>query len=313
MEKLAEYKNGNHVTTLYEDGTKTWKTINPDDTSFTFDFAENIDIKITDKCSRGCAFCFEGSSRDGISGDIMHEHFFDTLHPGQEVALGGGNVLEHEDFVPLLKKLSADKVVCNATFNVIHFLKNMKLISRLNSEGLLHGIGISIPNLKKSESDVICDYLVRNRDYVVHTIAGITTMDTYRLLSGKGLKVLVLGYKSLKRGKTYSEMHSISVDKNIVELSKSVKKMIDEGWYEVMSFDNLALRQLGIKDKVNSNEWDKRYMGEDGTSTFFIDAVRQEFAKMSTMPQKLRMKIEDSMSVDDMFKEIKEGHHGRIS
>ena len=39
----------------------------------------------------GCPFCHEGSTTDGKFGDIMNEKFIDTLHPYQEVALGGGD------------------------------------------------------------------------------------------------------------------------------------------------------------------------------------------------------------------------------
>ena len=38
-------------------------------------------------------------------GDILNYKFMETLHKYQEVALGGGNVLEHPDLIPFLEKL----------------------------------------------------------------------------------------------------------------------------------------------------------------------------------------------------------------
>lgn len=75
-------------------------------------FASNMDIKICNRCDMGCKFCHEGSTPDGKLGDILNEKFVDTLHPYQEVALGGGNVLEHPDLIPFLQKLKERKSYC---------------------------------------------------------------------------------------------------------------------------------------------------------------------------------------------------------
>ena len=51
MELLGAYRNGNYRTLIMDDGTKIRRT-NDDD--FIPDFAENIDIKITNKCNMNC-------------------------------------------------------------------------------------------------------------------------------------------------------------------------------------------------------------------------------------------------------------------
>ncbi len=102
MELLEKYRNGNYITTILSDGTRIRET---EDDEFIPTFAENMDIKICNCCDMNCKFCHEGSTPDGRLGDIMNEKFVDTLHPYQEVALGGGNVLEHPDLIPFLKKL----------------------------------------------------------------------------------------------------------------------------------------------------------------------------------------------------------------
>lgn len=55
---IAKYDNGNHRVTLFSDGTKIKETINPDDDHFTYEFPESFDLKITDYCDAGCAYCF---------------------------------------------------------------------------------------------------------------------------------------------------------------------------------------------------------------------------------------------------------------
>ena len=50
----------------------------------------------------------------------------------------------------------------------------------------------------------------------------------------------------------------------------------------IVSFDNLALGQLGIQEIVSPEVWKKHYMGDDGTHTMYIDAVTGTFAATST-------------------------------
>ena len=90
MELLGRYKNGNFFTTILSDGTKIRET---EDDEFVPAFAENMDIKICNFCDMGCPFCHEGSTTDGKFGDILNEKFINTLHPYQEVALGGGDAM----------------------------------------------------------------------------------------------------------------------------------------------------------------------------------------------------------------------------
>ena len=108
MGLLGIYKNGNTINKIFSDGTRICET---NDDEFKFDFARNMDIKITNSCSMGCKFCHEGSTPDGKHGNILNEKFIETLHPYQECAIGGGNILEHPDLIPFLEKLKNLKVI----------------------------------------------------------------------------------------------------------------------------------------------------------------------------------------------------------
>ena len=60
--------------------------------------------------------------------------------------------------------------------------------------------------------------------------------------------------------------------------------MIKEGWFKVISFDNLSINQLNVKSLMNPKQWETFYMGDDGidgsltSSSMFIDAVEGTFA-----------------------------------
>ena len=93
---LGMYKNGNYTVTLMENGTKIRAS---KDDEFIPAFAENCDVKITDRCDGGCEFCYEGCTKNGKHGDILNAKFIDTLHPYTELAIHG-NDLSHPDSIP---------------------------------------------------------------------------------------------------------------------------------------------------------------------------------------------------------------------
>ena len=72
--------------------------------------------------------------------------------------------------------------------------------------------------------------------------------------------------------------------------------------FKVVSFDNLAIKQLDVKNILTDNEWQEFYQGDDGTMTMYVDGVKQQFAMTSTSPT--RYDLLDN--IDDMFKIVKE-------
>ena len=111
MNIIGRYKNGNYITTLFADGTKVREN-NLD--NLTPAFAENCDVKITDKCDGGCEFCYEGCTPFGKHGDILSYKFLDTLHPYTELAING-NDLSHPDLIPFLGMLKNKKIIVHST------------------------------------------------------------------------------------------------------------------------------------------------------------------------------------------------------
>ncbi len=293
MELLGIYKNGNFVTKIFSDGTKIRQT---EDEDFKADFAENMDIKICNYCDIGCSFCHEGSTTDGKFGDILNEKFIDTLHSYQEVALGGGDATSHPDLIPFLLRLKEKKVIVNMTVNQIHFERKQELIKKLVDEKLIYGIGVSLVNPTEQFTELIKQY----PNAVLHVINGVLTPFDIEVLAGRDLKMLILGYKELRRGNDwFAEDHENIIEKQIW-LKENLQSIIEK--FKVVSFDNLAIEQLDVKRLMNKEEWDEFYMGDDGTMTFYIDMVERKFARSSTAAFDKRYELLDS--VDDMFNTI---------
>ena len=293
MELLGRYKNGNFVTTILSDGTKIRET---KDDEFIPSFAENMDIKLTNKCDGGCAWCHEGSSINGKHGDILNEKFIDTLHPYQEIAIGGGDATSHPDLIPFLQKLKEKKVIANMTVNQIHFEKKHELIKKLVDEKLIYGLGVSLVNPTKHFIELIKQY----PNAVIHVINGVLKPSDIKALENNNLKMLILGYKHLRRGNEYFEEEQNDIETKQQWLYENLEDIIQK--FKVVSFDNLAIEQLDVKRLLTQEEWDEFYMGDDGKVTYYIDMVERKFAQSSTAPFDKRYDLLDS--VDDMFKVI---------
>ena len=102
MNLIGRYTNGNYNVSIFEDGTKIREN---ELDSLDPNFPENIDLKITDFCDAGCLYCHENSTKNGLHGDL-DVAFIETLKPYTELAIGGGNPLDHPSLVPFLEPLS---------------------------------------------------------------------------------------------------------------------------------------------------------------------------------------------------------------
>jgi organic radical activating enzyme len=289
MRLLGEYQNGNYTVKIYNDGTKIRET---NDDVFVASFPECIDLKITNNCDMGCPYCHEDSKLDGKHGDILNTKIIDTIRPFTELAIGGGNPLSHPDLILFLKTLKSKNIIANMTVNQNHFVSHQDLIRYLVKNDLIKGLGVSLVEVNNEFINTITQY----PNAVIHIINGITTLNDFKKLYNHNLKILILGYKEIRRGKEYYSP-KVEVTKN--DIYKNINEIING--FKVVSFDNLAIKQLDLKRIFTQKDWDEFYMGDDGQYTMYIDLVEEEYALSSTSTQ--RFKLMDG--VVDMFKVVK--------
>ena len=75
--------------------------------------------------------------------------------------------------------------------------------------------------------------------------------------------------------------------------------------FDVITFDNLAIKNMGLKHKVDDKTWEYLYMGDEGQYTFYIDAVDKKFSTSSLSQE--RWDLMDN--VDDMFQFVREKNY----
>ena len=202
MQILGTYKNGNYQVTIFSDGTKVRRT---DDDEFIPEFPENADVKITDKCSQGCPFCYEGCTKQGEHSYLMCEdgtfgqYWMYTLKPYTELAING-NDLDHPDLDKFLLKMQELHIIVNVTVNQNQFMNHLDYLKYLVKYKMVYGVGVSLVD---SSDDKFFEALKEFPNAVIHTIAGILgSADIMRLMNNHS-KVLILGYKNLGRGINY--------------------------------------------------------------------------------------------------------------
>ena len=295
MKKLATYKNGNTITTIYDDGTKTHFT---KDDEFDFAFPECHDISISRCCDNGCEFCYYGCTPNGKHGELFGWKFFDSMRPYTEIAINIQRPLP-PDLGWFIAEMYYRKIIVNITINQNHFIddKFWKQINTWIDFGYIKGIGISLTD---PTQEGFIEKVKQYPNAVIHVVAGILNPEDLTPLMNRGLKLLILGYKTTGRGTNYYLDNFQSIIDNIKWLSSTLDEVIDG--FEVVSFDNLALDQLDVKSKVSKKEWDMMYAGEDGTNTFAIDLVDGTFARNSV--SRIKYTIGDK-TIDEMFETIK--------
>lgn len=297
MKILGSYKNNDYMVTMFSDGTKIrWN----DKDSFNPIKPESIDLKITNKCDMACNMCHENSTPDGKHGDILNLPFIDTMFPYSEVAIGGGNPLTHPDLIEFLEHLKERKIIASMTVNQMHFMQNIDLLKELTGNKLIYGLGISYIGGRHSNC---IEAIKQFPNAVVHVINGIVHMDGLEALANNDLKILVLGYKEFRRGKTLYDECGSQINYLKAQFYDMLPKIVNDGWFKCISFDNLAIKQLEPKRLMSDKDYKEFYMGDDGSFTMYVDAVNRQFAKSSVSTE--RYDLMDDIA--DMFKVIKDG------
>ena len=293
MELLNKYLNGNVLVSIYEDGTKIQEW-NDNETPHP-EFPNSMDVKITNYCDANCKFCHEMSTTRGRHGDLDKLiNILKDLPKGTELAIGGGNPLDHPDLIIFLKQCKELGLICNMTINSKHLLSSFSVINHLIDNKLIYGLGLSISD--DFNFDFI-NLITNNSNVVYHVIAGVNNISILDKIKESPIKkVLILGYKEVGRGIGY---YNDEVEELREEWYSKIRNYLGKIH---LSFDNLAIKQLRIKRFFSPKSWKNFYMGSDGQFTMYIDAVNQEFAVSSTSTERYHLLKKD---IKEMFLKVR--------
>jgi len=294
-DKMIQYRNGNADITLYDDGTRIIET---EDSILRLDTPLNIDIRVSKRCpygydsSRGvsvCGFCHESATVDGKVCDydkLLNVIRESDLPKGTELAIGAN--LISDDFIEFVKELNILGFIVNITVNERYLTdrgdRQLKKVMQY-----IKGLGISFRTLCGSMN--LPEWISEYSNTVLHVICGIDNLKDVCKLHKKYHKILVLGEKDFGFNTNKVDLTSnshIEWDTHIMKLTKL---------FDIVSFDNLALEQLHIKDKISKDEYETFHQGEH---SMYINAVDEYYAPSSRTLDNI--KKFDDITLRDYFK-----------
>lgn len=172
---------------------------------------ELVDVKITDFCGYGCAFCYQGSTKAGQHAPLERvDAIFDDLAAMGvfEVAIGGGEPAHHPQFAEILKAGTVRNLSVNFTAYGLDWAKNPAVLNALReSRGV--GIGISVHSTRDIQKITRAQEMLREAkvygvDIIAQTVVGATPVATIAALiktcGEEEIPLLLLGYKTTGRG-----------------------------------------------------------------------------------------------------------------
>lgn len=259
--------------------------------------------------------CHENSTVNGKRGDLSKlDHIINTLTPGIEIAIGGGNALAHPGLLRFIQKLKDRRIIANITINQKHLKEWSGAIMRLVQEELVHGIGISLVDSSDKEDLHFIDQLGSN--VVIHVIAGLFEDKDIPFVEGR--KVLILGYKDIRRGNKYLCSQFVEVNHNL-DMMRNLWQQELARKCQAVAYDNLAIEQLDPRFQgiLSDEKYNRLYQGNDTEvldsdgnmtcSTMYIDLPNMQVARMSTAPMEKRYRFTGDESIVELMKMTVQG------
>ena len=251
---------------------------------------ELVDIKITDYCGFGCAFCYQGSTKTGRHADVaILYNAIEELAKAEvfEVAVGGGEPTEHPDFVNILHKCREVGIVPNFTTRSFSWLNGENVAEILS---LCGSFAFSVQTEKEVRrlGEVLVSF--KNREvhpggpprYSVQLVEGVVPVDEavhiFDEARAQRLRVTLLAYKTTGRGALYAPEHLNEGKGWFPEILKRLMTNRIPG--VTLAIDTpLAAKYQDLLEASGIKSY--LYETEEGNHSMYYDAVEGAYAPSS--------------------------------
>lgn len=242
---------------------------------------ELVDLKITDHCPIGCAFCYQDSTAAGRHADTGYVTSVAYGLAGMgvfEVALGGGEPSLHPDFLGICKTFASLGVTPNVTTKRLDWIRNKESRTAFLSCGGACAYSVDtaaqVTALARTLSRVRDETGGRvNRRFAIQHVLGTVPLD--RVIGirdaalSAGFRLTLLGYKQVGRG-------------------PSVTPLDVRGWAAPILADrrgsvgiDTVLAQTWADELRDLNAWSGSYETREGAFSCYIDAVARTLSASS--------------------------------
>jgi len=270
---LFNKQTGAKVRFSFADPTDTFQ---PDRSSA----PELVDLKITDHCTFGCRFCYQGSTGDGKHGDkariiqlISDLADLEVL----ELAIGGGEPTLYPGFEGLLKNAKAHDINVNFTTRNLKWLESADQTAGIMEGARTFAFSVHSPYEVQQLNTLLVKRDLEHRGVTAQVVMGTLGIDEIvQILEYAGechMGVTLLGYKTTGRGldylrenKQYNQRynyHDREVFDQIVKAARKHRVRLCIDTVLAASWQKF-LKSAGIRDKT--------YYTEEGRYSCYIDA-----------------------------------------
>jgi MoaA/NifB/PqqE/SkfB family radical SAM enzyme len=264
-----------------------------------------LDVKITDKCSRGCKYCYQKSTPNGkeCNLNIFKDFLYAIRYQPIEVAIGGGDITEISDMkklIEIFKSIDGDfdnKIRLNVTIRPEKIKDILKEYDIGGINGSLSSytknIGISIENVgelklyendikKLSKSHLVCFHIIAELIPEDEVILILDWLKYSNLISDSEIEnpsVLLLGPKNLDKDKLY--------DWDYNKIFNKFRQLTSKGKLNYFLIDTALVRRLkklNILEQLNIEP--NQIYDNEGIFSKYVDMVEQFVSPSSYETQK---------------------------
>lgn len=263
-------------------GTKLRVAFNNEDTSKST-VPELVDLKITNKCSQGCKYCYQNSTPKGLHGDksvifniltiLSHLNVF-------EVAIGGGEPTDHPDFWEIIESAYNAGITPNFSTRELYWISDPEQLGKFKK--YCGAFAYSVDKMWQVTDfyEKIVKHDLQNKATVQLVVGGIPEEEFNEIINfmqSVSIKYTLLGYKKVGRG--------LNVIQNVYS-NKTIRKAINGR----AGVDTAFVQQFGNILKSEGADT-SNYEIQEGKHSMYIDAVTSNMGPSSWCSKDLMEKL----------------------
>ena len=239
-----------------------------------------VDVKITDFCAFGCAFCYQGSTTNGKHTSLFDiETIIRCLAENEvfEIAYGGGEPTQHPDFVNIITKTREHHIIPNFTTKNMGWLK--KNLWEIKDIFGSFAYSISYKCEVEKLASIREFYEIENHRVAVQLVMGTMSLNSILDIIEECVKyrmpITLLGFKTQERGIGFSQYPYegwLAAVKNLKDA---------KGLHNLKLGIDTALVQQSEAELIEAKIPEFMYHRDEGMFSWYIDAVAKKHGPSS--------------------------------
>lgn len=238
---------------------------------------ELVDLKITDYCTFGCKYCYQGSTTLGVHATLESiKLILDDLAEGKvlEVAIGGGEPTQHPQFREIVAYARSKGIIPNVTTRNVWFLLEFVAEKWPEIGGVAFSIDTEVGANHVAGAVMLATYEMTNRitaQIVDKSVQYKTNLNRILgILDEHKIRVTWLGYKTTGFGTKYIEGWWNKPDWNFV-----MDVLCRYEFMHRISVDTAMLSDYKEALRTKYSGYNRTATEEEGVTSCYIDAVKR--------------------------------------